>query len=218
MKRYTGAIFDMDGVLFDTERVFQRMWREKADEMGVTLGEDFTQTICGTNGVVLYGIVERYYGVRDGAAVTADVYQRVREALSKHVPVKPGAREILAYFRDADMRIAVASSSARAQIESNLTLTGLMPFIDVIVSGDDVSRGKPDPEIFLRAAAAIAQPPERCFVFEDSLNGVRAGHAAGCATIMVPDLVAPTPEIVPLCARICDSLEAALIEVARMSM
>ena len=210
MKQYIGAIFDMDGVLFDTERVFQQTWREIAAERGVTLADGFTEAISGTNGIVMRQVIQRFYGVPDGAEILKTCASRVFDKLTRAVPVKAGAREILEYFRAEGVRIAVASGSARAQILSNLTVSGLKPYFDAIVSGDEVSVGKPDPEIFLRAAAAIQCPPEQCYVFEDSRSGVRAGHAAGCATIMVPDLVAPSPDIVPLCHRVCVDLNAAL--------
>ena len=107
----------------------------------------------------------------------------------------------------------MASSSVRQQIISNLELSGLNHYIDAVVSGEDVSTGKPDPEIFLTAARALGCQPEQCFVFEDSMSGVMAGHAAGCDTVMVPDLIAPTPEILPMCFRVCESLTDALREV-----
>ena len=213
MKRYRGAIFDMDGILFDTERIFQQTWREIAAEMGLTLGDDFTRAICGTSGDTTRQVVERFFHVEDGTEIMLEVPARVRDRLSKSVPVKPGVPEILQYFRAAGLRVAVASSSARAQIESNLRLTGLGEYFDAIVSGEDVSHGKPDPEIFLLAADAIECDPALCFVFEDSQNGVVAGRAAGCDTVMVPDQVQPAPEIAALCFRICDDMGAALRDI-----
>ena len=213
MKQYTGAIFDMDGVLFDTERVYQKVWQEIAAERGVVLGPDFMRTISGTNGSVMRQIVQRFYRVPDGAEIIREVMRRVRQRLSAEVPVKPGAPQILAFLHDRGMCLAVASSSAREQVVSNLALTGLERWFDAIVSGEDVSAGKPAPDIFLSAARSIGCAPERCFVFEDSLSGVRAGHAAGCDTIMVPDRVPPVPDIRPLCFRVCDSLFEAMDEV-----
>ena len=102
------------------------------------------------------------------------------------------------------MSIAVASSSGRDRILSNLRATGLERFFDAVVSGQQVERGKPEPDIFLLAAKEIGCPPEDCYVFEDSLNGVRAGMAAGCTTVMVPDLV-PPPEGL-LVSSVCVSL------------
>lgn len=213
MNQYTGAIFDMDGVLFDTEHIYQETWREIAADMGVKLDDGITQAISGTNGDVMCRVIERFYGVKDGTDIMNRCKARVREKLSQEVPVKPGAREIIGYFKEKGVRIAVASSSTRGQIESNLALSGLSDSIDAVVSGEEVSCGKPDPEIFLRAAAALGCAPEKCFVFEDSMSGVKAGHAAGCATVMVPDLIPPTPDILPLCFRVFDSLDDALEEI-----
>ena len=206
MKHYTGAIFDMDGVLFDTERVYQQTWQEIAEDYGVTLAEGFTEAISGTNGDMMCRVLEKYYHVPDGAVVMDRCKQGVRDKLTRHVPLKPGAAEILEYLRGRGLRIAVASSSTRGQIESNLRLSGLDRFIHAVVSGEEVSTGKPDPAIFLRAAEVLSCAPEQCFVFEDSKSGVRAGHAARCDTIMVPDLIPPSPDIIPLCFRIFDSL------------
>ena len=213
MTRYTGAIFDMDGVLLDTERVYQQTWRELADEMGVTLVEGFTEAVSGTNGDVMDRVIQRFYHVPDGRPIMTACKARIRQKLSQSVPVKAGVREILDFFRASGLRIAVASSSVRQQIISNLELSGLNHYIDAVVSGEDVSTGKPDPEIFLTAARALGCQPEQCFVFEDSMSGVMAGHAAGCDTVMVPDLIAPTPEILPMCFRVCESLTDALREV-----
>ena len=210
MKRYTGAIFDMDGVLFDTEQIFQDTWREIAAEMGVALSDGITEAISGTNGDVMRRVIERFYHVPDGDAIMVDCKRRVREKLSRAVPVKRGVREILDFFRASGIRVAIASSSARAQILSNLAVSGLSACFDAVVSGEEVAVGKPDPEIFLRAASALGCAAAECFVFEDSKSGVRAGHAAGCDTIMIPDLIAPSADIAPLCFGIYDSLDDAL--------
>ena len=115
--------------------------------------------------------------------------------------MKPGAGELLEYLSAQGVNIAVASSSGRARILSNLRATGLERFFDAVVSGQQVERGKPEPDIFLLAAKEIGCPPEDCYVFEDSLNGVRAGMAAGCTTVMVPDLVPPLEDLAV--SRVC---------------
>ena len=213
MERITGAIFDMDGVLFDTERVFQQTWRELAKAQGVELEDGFTEAISGTNGAVMCRVIERFYHVPDGTGIMVACKRGVREKLARAVPVKAGVYEMVDYLRAAGIRMAVASSSSRGQIESNLRISGLAGRIDTVVSGEEVTVGKPDPEIFLRSAEAIGCPPAQCLVFEDSKSGVRAGHAAGCATIMIPDLIPPSPDIIPLCYRIFDDMHGALAEV-----
>lgn len=208
-----GVIFDMDGVLFDTERVYQETWHEIAAERQMVLDSGFLKAITGTSGATMLKVVEQFYHVSDGAEIISQCMKRIQEKLSVHVPLKKGVREILEFFREENMRIAIASSSSREQIESNLGMTGLCGYFDEIVSGREVAHGKPAPDIFLRAAEMIGCRPEECFVFEDSANGVKAGNAAGCVTIMVPDLIAPSPEIEAYCSKICPDLGQAMEEI-----
>lgn len=213
---FTGAIFDMDGVLFDTEKVYQQTWHEIAAELKVTLANGFLRDISGSSGARMNQVIETYFQVPDGAGIARECMSRVREKLSVHVPMKEGVREILEFFRQEGMPVAVASSSLSQQIETNLKNAGIDGFFSEIVSGTEVEQGKPAPDIFLRAAERIGCKPEQCFVFEDSENGVKAGYAAGCATIMVPDLIAPSPQIQQYCTRIFRSLVEARVEVCRM--
>ena len=200
---YTGAIFDMDGVLFDTERIYQQTWHELAEEQGIKLGSGFLRAITGTNGERMRRVVEEHYQVSDGAAVAEECMKRMQEKLSECVPVKDGVREILAFFRERGVRMAVASSSSHEQIEANLAGAGIRAYFEAVVSGTEVEQGKPAPDIFLRAAEQIGCRPEECFVFEDSENGVRAGHGAGCITVMIPDLIEPSDQVRPYCSWIC---------------
>lgn len=201
-----GAIFDMDGLLFDTERVYQQTWQEIAGEKGVELGKDFPKAISGTNGAYMCHVIEEYYHVSDGSAVARDCMERVREKLSVCVPVKKGVQEILDFFRGKDVRMAVASSSLAEQIESNLKIAGLREYFSHVVSGTEVRHGKPAPDIFQYAAQRLGCEPADCFVFEDSENGIKAGHAAGCITVMVPDLIEASTEILPYCTMVCPNL------------
>ena len=201
-----GAIFDMDGLMFDTEQIWQNNWQKIAKEMGVKLAEEFKYEICGTNGALMNSIIEKYYGVKDGGPIAADCKQRVHDDLYESTPEKPGVHEILEFFRDHGVKIAVASSSSEEQIRRNLQNTGTEGFIDAIVSGVGMKRGKPAPDIFLAAAEKIGIDPKECYVFEDAYNGVRAGHAAGCTTIMIPDQVQPDDEIRGLADAVCTSL------------
>lgn len=200
---YTGAIFDMDGVLFDTERIYQQTWHELAEERGIKLGGGFLKAITGTNGDRMRRLVETYYQASDGTAIVEECMKRMREKLSASVPVKIGVREILGFFREHGVEMAVASSSFPQQIEANLQKAGIREYFDAVVSGMEVKHGKPAPDIFLCAAEQIGCRPEECFVFEDSENGIRAGHAAGCITVMIPDLIEPSDAIRPYCFRIC---------------
>lgn len=208
-----GAIFDMDGLLFDTERIYQQIWQEIAGEMGVVLDESFVKAVSGTNGERMCRVIERYYRVLDGTAIMNRCMMRMREKLSAYVPVKKGVYEILDFFQKKNVRMAVASSSAIGQIESNLQVAGIRRYFSAVVSGTEVEHGKPEPDIFLCAAERLGCGPEKCVVFEDSKNGIKAGYGAGCMTIMIPDLIEPSPDIRPYCRKICRDLLQAEQEI-----
>ena len=208
-----GAIFDMDGLLFDTENIYQETWNELAAENGVTLGIDFVGDICGTSGAHMCRVIEKHYGVTDGSVIMEECMKRVRQKLKVHVPKKSGAERIVKAFCDKGIRLAVASSSYPEQIESNLKLAGLREYFDAVVSGKEVKHGKPAPDIFLLAAERIHCTPEICYVFEDSENGIRAGKAAGCTAIMIPDVLAPSEEIKKSVDGIYESLDEFTEEV-----
>lgn len=208
-----GAIFDMDGLLLDTERLYQESWIEMAKRFGQTPDPAFPTAVSGSSGEGMRQIIRRYYPSVDPYAFQAGCIARVDGILDEQgPPVKPGARELLKYFRRQGVKTAVASSSGRERILSNLRMTELDHFFDAVVSGQQVERGKPEPDIFVLAAKEIGCAPEACYVFEDSVNGVRAGMTAGCTTVMVPDLV-PPPKGMAV-SKVCASLlEAkALIE------
>ena len=214
--RYKGAIFDMDGLLFDTECIYQQTWQEIAFEKGVELDGSFVKAISGTNGRHMRRVIERYYHVPDGTAIMDECMGRIRKKLSVHVPVKKGVHEILDFFQQKRIQMAVASSSAARQIESNLTTAGIRGYFSAVVSGAEVRQGKPKPDIFLCAAERIGCEPDMCFVFEDSENGIKAGYAAGCTTIMVPDLMEASSSILPYCGKICKDLLQAEQEISKM--
>lgn len=210
MAKAEGIIFDMDGILFDTEAVYQKYWREIAREMGITLGDDFVKRITGTNGQLLISIVNEFYHTDDGESILNECVSRAAASLSEHVPVMPGVREFLKYLKKKGIRTAVASSSKKPWIEKYVEVAGIREYFDELVSGDEVSKGKPNPDIFLLASSRIGVPPRKCIVFEDSFNGVRAGHASGAVTVMIPDLLQPTEEIRSLADAVYESFTAFL--------
>lgn len=200
-----GGIFDMDGLLLDTERIYQESWVELAVQFGQTPDPAFPSAVSGTSGQGMRELIRRYYPAVDPRAFAAGCIARVDHILdTQGAPVKPGAREILEFLRSRGIPTAVASSSGRDRILANLRQTGLESLFDAVVSGQEVARGKPEPDIFLLAAERIGRPAAACYVFEDSANGVRAGMAAGCVTVMVPDTVPPPRGLAV--SRVCSSL------------
>lgn len=200
-----GAIFDMDGLLLDTERVYQEQWIETAKEFGQPVIPEFPRTVSGTTGEEQRESIRRYYPEVDAYAFQKACIDTVDRRLDRQcAPEKLGAREILEYLRARGLKTAVASSSGRERILSNLRQRKLDTLFDAVVSSQEAAQGKPDPDVFLLAAKQIGCPPEACYVFEDSVNGVRAGLAAGCVTVMVPDLTPPPENVSGY--RVCASL------------
>jgi HAD superfamily hydrolase (TIGR01509 family) len=190
-----GAIFDQDGLLFDTEQLYFQSWHKAAQQLGVTISNDFCYAVSGSSGEGMLNIIRHHVPAADPEQLRDLCLALCEEEQKKHLPEKPGIHQILEYFHQNGLKIAVASSSPKAQVERNLTTAGIRNYFDAVVSGQEVTHGKPHPEIFQRAAAELGLNPEDCYVFEDSFNGVRAGHAAGCCTVMIPDLVQPNEEL-----------------------
>ncbi len=203
----------MDGLMFDTEAMYQAAWKETAAEMGICLPDTFVYEVSGTSGELLLSVIRKYFHSDDPAHLFQHILRVVEDKLKSEVPVKPGLFELLEYFRAEGVKLAVASSSYPEMIASNLRVSGTETYFDEIVSGSRIEHGKPAPDIFLYAADRLHLDPEDCYVFEDSVNGVLAGLAAGCTTVMVPDYVPPTEEIRNSRAIICSSLSEALDEI-----
>lgn len=199
---YKCAIFDMDGVLVDTERLYQETWKELAKERNISLPPKFLEEISGTNGDYMKKVIEKNYKVSNGQEIIEACMEKMDEKLEIHVPMKDGVLEILEYYRQAGISMAVASSSSAKRIEKNLCKCGIKDYFSVLVSGREVERGKPCPDIFLLAAKRAGCSASECVVYEDSKNGVKAGYSAGCCTIMIPDLIKPDAEMKRLCSGI----------------
>ncbi len=209
-----GVIFDMDGVLFDTETLWKRVWKELADEYGIELSPAFHNEIGGSSSI-MGQIVARHFHLEDGEPTVAEAYRRVDRYLLEKVPEKPGLHECLEALSEAGYTLALASSSYRHTIERNLKESHTDACFSAIVSREEITNGKPAPDIFLLAAEKIGMKPEDCYIIEDSLNGIKAAHAAGGKPIMAIDLIQPTEEIRPLCFGIVNNLieAAALITI-----
>ena len=208
-----GAIFDQDGLMFDTETIFSRAWAQAGETLGIVIPDGFHTAVCGSGPEVAKRIIRVWIPEADPDALMDLTYRISYEIQSRTLPEKPGLHEILDFFRANGVKMAVASSSHRAMIERNLQKSGIRPYFEAVVTGEDVSRGKPDPEAFLTAAERLGLSPPDCYVFEDSFNGVRAGHAAGCCTVMIPDLLRPDEEIAGCYDACFPDLTAALEQI-----
>ena len=207
------AIFDMDGLLIESERLIAEHWMKLAERDG--LDKDKVWAAClGSLGVTPEKVreVAHYYL---GADFPYDAYQtEVEENIRKELdggpmPVKKGAFEMLEYLNRIGLPAVVASSNPKSVVTELLGGNGLLPYFTEVFGGDAVTRSKPNPDLFLYAASSMGVAPANCVVFEDSFNGIRAAHAAGMMSIMVPDLLQPTEEISALYTAKADDLGAA---------
>lgn len=204
------VLFDMDGVIFDSERLCLAVWRELAEELGLEDIEAVFLRCVGTNKTRTQEIFRAAYPALDFARFDGEARRRfAARCAGGGLPVKPGAREILGSLKEKGVPLALASSTEEAVVRRELQEAGLLDFFDAVIGGDRVTRSKPDPEIFLRAAASLGAEPARCFVLEDSFNGIRAAAAAGMRPLMVPDLLPPDEEMRRLAEAILPDLAAA---------
>lgn len=202
------VVFDMDGTLVDSERLSFAAWAPAARELGIEVPEELIRQFIGRNKHSYMSILaDHLNGDLDLAWRLYDLHiEYFNRAAAVELEAKPGALEALEALHAAGVRLAVASSSPIEAIEQRLRDAGMLDKFSVLVSGDEVAKSKPEPDIFVEAARRMGVEPAACAAIEDSFNGVRSGHAAGMRTFMVPDLLEPTPEIAALCERVLASL------------
>lgn len=206
-----GVIFDMDGLMFDTERMWSTFWAPALAAVGLPYKEGLDAAMRGTSGESERILLRQFYGPDcDPDAIHRSLMQVAGHEFAGKVPKKPGLDELLAWLDSQHIPMAVASSSPRRMITHHLEVWGLTHYFKAIASGEDVVDSKPNPEIFLRAAAKLGTPPAHTLVLEDSYNGVRAGAAGGFVTVMVPDLSPANDEMRRLYTAECPSLYAVL--------
>lgn len=199
--RLAAVFFDMDGLLVDTEKVWFEVEAEVMERLGGEWGPADQENLVGGSMATTVAYMLRVSGAAvEPAQVAAWVLEGMERRLSDGVELMPGAIEILDEVRRAGLRTALVTSSVRSIAE--LCLNSIGPhYFDHVVTGDDVTRTKPDPEPYARAVALTGGPPERCVVLEDSPNGVNSATAAGCRVVAVPSLLpippAPNRLIVP---------------------
>ncbi len=185
-----GLLIDMDGLLLDTERVAEKCWELAEEESGFRMPEGFYHTLIGQS---MAACRQRLEEVMDPdcdndqfMAIASRVYYET--LLQGEVPVKRGAEEFLRYLQEEGVPRCLATSTGRDLCRRKLEATGLLELLPERVCGDEVLHSKPAPDIYLEAAGRIGLPPEDLLVLEDSENGLRAGLAAGCRVLHIPDL------------------------------
>lgn len=202
------VIFDMDGVLFDTERVYAEIYEEIAKEWG--LG-DVREAVLGCIGRNANDSRQFFFQCM-GPDFPYDEYvgetiarYKAREA-KEGLPMKKGVVELLSYLKQENCHIGLASSTKREKVQMYIERAGIADYFEVVIGGDMVEHSKPRPDIYLIACKELGSKPEETYAIEDSPNGIRAAYGAGMKAIMVPDMIQPEKEITEMTCNICRDL------------
>ncbi|EJB8417699.1 HAD family hydrolase [Vibrio vulnificus] len=211
--KFNAAIFDMDGLLLDTERVCMRIFKQACDVQKLPFYQETYLSIIGRNSAGIDAILRAAYG-DDLDRLHAEWRKRYNQVvLHEAIPVKEGVIALLEWLKAHQIPAAVATSTQKDVALVKLKLAGLDHYFESITTGCEVTHGKPDPEIYLLAASRLNVPPAQCLAFEDSNNGVRAAVAANMMTYQIPDLVEPCEEVIAFGHRISPSLTEVLKEL-----
>ena len=191
------VIFDMDGVLFDTERLYMEGWTQVAKKRGIAGMEEVARGCIGLNRNDSRAHVRAHYGEDFDyddfrAAVTSWVKTHIK---IYGLPVKPGVERLLGYLKQRGIPVGLASSTSYQSVLEHLKSAGIVDYFQVIVTGDMIEHSKPQPDIYLLACRKLGVEPAGTYAIEDSTNGLLSAYRAGLKAILVPDLIEPTPEM-----------------------
>jgi HAD superfamily hydrolase (TIGR01509 family) len=213
------VILDMDGLLLDTEPISLAAWRQAAEQLGYRLTEEVSDRMIGVSQAGNRAMLLEHFG--EGLPVDAlrdlaeTEYRRVLD--EGGVPHKPGLVTFLRFLDERQLPRAVATSTATGLAVHKLRQAGILHHFDIVVGGDQVSRGKPAPDIFLKAAEGLGHDPEHCVVLEDSAPGIQAAAAAGMRPILIPDAREPLPATRQASYAVVESLAAAAVVIDRLA-
>ncbi len=209
MNQYMDAvIFDMDGVIFDSERLVLVCWEKVSEKYGIQGIEEVFIPCIGTNAEKTKEVVLDHYGqdfpfeeFRKEASVL------FHEDVNRNgLPVKKGIRELLEYLKEREIPTAVASSTRLEVVTGELKQAGLYEYFKVVMGGDQLKRSKPEPDIYLMTCEKLGVNPGQAYAIEDSYNGIRSSYSAGMKPIMVPDMLPATEEMLQKSIVVLDDL------------
>ncbi|MBW7571766.1 HAD family hydrolase [Caproiciproducens faecalis] len=191
------VVLDMDGTMFDTERLCAEGWKKAGEVLGCGNVMELIEQAMGVSAAAERELFLTKYG----PDFPFDEFRKISADYSKDyiqkngVPVKEGLTELLDYLKREGYKIAVATSSSRSSTMSHFERTKLTGYFDQIICGDMLEKSKPDPDIYLKAAQALQVSPQECMALEDSPNGIFSAYRAGMKTVMIPDTVPSNPEL-----------------------
>lgn len=209
MKKFDAVVFDMDGVIFDSERATMNCWLELAEKYKIENLEETFLACTGTTHQKTREIMLETYGedfLYDTFSKEASVMFHEKYDGGR-LPMKSGVRVLLDYLKNQGKKIALASSTRKQTVVNELRDAGIIDYFDEIITGDMVTHSKPHPEIFLLACEKIGVKPENAYAIEDSYNGIRSAGAGRLRPIMVPDLLPANDEMKGIAETVLGSLE-----------
>ena len=204
-----GVLFDMDGVILDTEKLYTRFWKEACAYFGFEMTHDMALGMRSLNSALGESKLKEYFGdTVDYLLVRNKRIELMTAFINENgVELKSGVHEVLAFLKENGIKKAIATSSPLERTQDYLSKVGVIDEFDKLISARMVERGKPEPDVYLYAASQLGLKPEECLVIEDSPTGLLAGNRAGCIPVMVPDQDQPSQETKELAYAVVDSLE-----------
>ncbi len=207
---FQAVIFDMDGLLMDSERIGLTVMHQCGFLQGYDIPVSMVRETIGSNKQSSSDFYHQFFPDLDTDRLFLDFKKAMCDLAKRgEIPLKAGARELLAAVKARCIPMAVASSSGESTIRVYLESVDVISYFDQIVTGSGLP-SKPAPDVFLKAAAALNAAPERCLVLEDSIHGVQAGRAAGMTVAMIPDMIPFTEDLKPFCDHVLPDLSAVI--------
>ncbi len=192
------VLFDMDGLIFDTESVYKQSWQYAALEQGIEISEDFYQQFIGVQDAECEAMLSEHFQGR----IDMPRYKRIRDThfhnlREQGIALKPGFDVLFSEIKQRKLTTAIVTSSPLHDVKYNFSNHHYLEQFDLIITAEDVERGKPNPDCYQLAYKKLGYLADQCLVLEDSNNGIKAALAAGCHAVMVPDLLPPLEELKP---------------------
>ncbi|NDO46158.1 HAD family phosphatase [Clostridium sp. MD294] len=208
MRKFDAVIFDMDGLMVDTERIMQREVKEILKEMEFTVTDEIILKLIGLTDSRTKEVLEQEYG----KAFCHNIFlkklleRKLNVYHNEQICVKKGLWELVEFLEKENIKKIVATGTVRENMNLILKRTGLLEHFDLAVCGDEIEKGKPSPDVFIKAAEKLNVPKQRCLVLEDSQNGIIAAKSAGIEVIFIKDLVAPEKQYIEQVYAQCNDL------------